>query len=131
MAPLRQPFRASQAQQTQFSGIDSQLTTDSPPRSTRGSEPKVQLCDKCDAHEGGGDAADDAHEDGKGGRHAVVLLDCAAAPKEGDKEDDTANDDEEDGGVEELVTEEVKVLGVGTLDHTAHHYQEQARKLRI
>ena len=55
MAPLRQPFRASQAQQTQFSGVDSQLTTDSPPRSTRGSEPKVQLCDKCDAHEGGED----------------------------------------------------------------------------
>ena len=81
---------------------------------------------RADLHE-----EDDAHEDGEGGRHAVVLLDRAAAAEEGDEEDDAADDDEEDGGVEELVTEEVKVLGVGTLDHTAHHYQEQARKLRI
>ena len=61
----------------------------------------------------------------------MVLLDRAAAPEEGDKEDDAADDDEEDGGVEELVAEEVKVLGVGALDHSPHHYQEKARKLRI
>ena len=67
---------------------------------------------------------DDAHEDGKGGRHAVVLLDRPAAPEEGNEEDDAANDDEEDGGVEELVPKEVKVLGVSTLDHSTHHYQE-------
>ena len=73
---------------------------------------------------------DDAHEDGEGGGHAVVLLDRAAAAEEGDEEDDAADDDEEDGGVEELVPEEVEVLGVGTLDHSPYHYQEKARKLR-
>ena len=61
----------------------------------------------------------------------MVLLDRPAAPKEGDEEDDAADDDEEDGGVEELVAEEVEVLGVGTLDHSPHHYQQKARKLRI
>ena len=61
----------------------------------------------------------------------MVLLDRAAAPEEGDKEDDAANDHEEDGGVEELVAEEVKILGVGALDHSPDHYQEKARKLRI
>ena len=61
----------------------------------------------------------------------MVLLDRPAAPEEGDEEDDAADDDEEDGGVEELVPEEVEVLGVGTLDHSAHHYQEKARKLII
>ena len=61
----------------------------------------------------------------------MVLLDCAAAPEECDKEDDATDDDEEDGGVEELVAEEVKILGVGTLDDSPHHYQKKARKLRI
>ena len=61
----------------------------------------------------------------------MVLLDRPAAPEEGDKEDDAADDDEEDGGVEELVPEEVEVLGVGALDHSPYHYQEKARKLRI
>ena len=61
----------------------------------------------------------------------MVLLDRPAATEEGNEEDDAADDDEEDGGVEELVPEEVEVLGVGTLDHSPHHYQEKARKLRI
>ena len=61
----------------------------------------------------------------------MVLLDRPAATEEGNEEDDAADDDEEDGGVEELVPEEVEVLGVGTLDHSTHHYQEKARKLRI
>ena len=66
---------------------------------------------------------DDAHEDGEGGRHAVVLLDRAAAAKEGDEEDDAADDDEEDGRVEELVAKEVEILRVRALDHSSGHNQ--------
>ena len=74
---------------------------------------------RADLHE-----EDDAHENGEGGRHAVVLLDRAAAAEEGDKKDDAADDDEEDGRVEELVAKEVEVLRVRALDHSSSHNQE-------
>ena len=73
---------------------------------------------RADLHE-----EDDAHENGEGGRHAVVLLDRAAAAEEGDEEDDAADDDEEDRRVEELVAEEVEVLRVRALDHSSGHNQ--------
>ena len=80
---------------------------------------------RADLHE-----EDDAHEDGEGGRHAVVLLDRAAAAKEGDEEDDAADDDEEDGRVEELVAKEVEILRVRALDHSSSDNQEQSRELK-
>ena len=73
---------------------------------------------------------DDPEEDGEGEGHAVVLLDGSAAPEEGHKEDDAADDDEEDRRGEELVAQEVEVLAVGSLDHSASHYEEQPGQLK-
>ena len=69
---------------------------------------------------------DDAEEDGEGEGHAVVLLDGTTTPEEGDEEDDASDNDEEDRSGEELVTEEVQVLTVGSLDYTSSHDQEQS-----
>ena len=68
---------------------------------------------------------DDPEEDGEGEGHAVVLLDGSAAPEESNKEDDAADDDEEHRSGEELVSQEVEVLAVSSLDHAASHYEEQ------
>ena len=56
----------------------------------------------------------------------MVLLDGTTAPKESNKEDDAAHNDQEDRGGEELVTQEVKILTVGTLNHSTSHNQEQS-----
>ena len=72
---------------------------------------------------------DDAQQHGEGEGHAVILLDGAATPEEGDKEDDAAHDDQEHGGGEELVPEKVEILGVGTLNNSSSHNQEQPREL--
>ena len=69
---------------------------------------------------------DDAEEDGEGEGHAVVLLDGSTASKEGYEEDDATDDDEEDRSGEELVTEEVQVLTIGSLDYPSCHYEEQS-----
>ena len=83
-------------------------------------------CDPCpDLHQ-----EDDAQEHSKGEGHAVVLLNSAAAPEEGDKENNAAHDNQEDRGGEELVTQEVKILTVGTLNHSTSHNQEQSWKLK-
>ena len=72
---------------------------------------------------------DDAQEDGEGEGHAVVLLDGTATPEEGNEEDDAAHDDQEHGGGEELVTEKIEILGVGSLNNSSSHNQEQPREL--
>ena len=72
---------------------------------------------------------DDAQEDGEGEGHAVVLLDGTATPKEGNEEDDAAHDDQEHGGGEELVSEEVEILGIGALNNSSRDNQEQTREL--
>ena len=69
---------------------------------------------------------DDAEEDGEGEGHAVVLLDGSTASKEGYEEDDATDDDEEDRSGEELVTKEVQVLTVCSLDYPSCHYEEQS-----
>ena len=72
---------------------------------------------------------DDAQEDGEGEGHAVVLLDGAATPEEGHEEDDAAHDDQEHGGGEELVSEKIEILGVGSLNNSSGDNQEQPREL--
>ena len=59
----------------------------------------------------------------------MVLLDGTTATEECNKEDDAANNNQEDWGVEELVTKEVEVLGVGALDGAADDDEQQARQL--
>ena len=83
-----------------------------------------------------GDTSPDLHEeydpeeDGEGEGHAVVLLDGSTAAKEGYEEDDATDDDKEDRSWEELVTEEVQVLTVGSLDNTSCNYEEQSWQLK-
>ena len=55
----------------------------------------------------------------------MVLLDGSTATKEGDKEDDTSDNDEEDGGREELISQKVKILTVGSLHHSSYHNEKQ------
>ena len=72
---------------------------------------------------------DDAEEHSEGEGHAVVFLNGAAAPEEGDKEDNAAHDNQEHGGGEELVSEKVEILGVGSLNNSSGDNQEQPREL--
>ena len=72
---------------------------------------------------------DDAEEHSEGEGHAVVFLNGAAAPEEGDKEDNAAHDNQEHGGGEELVSEEVEILGIGPLNNSSSHNQKQTREL--
>ena len=67
----------------------------------------------------------------KGEGHAMVLLDGSTATKEGDKEDDTSDNDEEDGGREELISQKVKILTVGSLHHSSYHNEKQTWELEI
>ena len=55
----------------------------------------------------------------------MVLLDGPTATKEGDKEDDTSDNDEEDRGREELISQEVKILTVGSLHNSSYHNEKQ------
>ena len=61
----------------------------------------------------------------------MILLDGPTAAKESNKEDDTSHNNKEDWCGEELVTKEIKILTVGTLNHSASHNQEQSRKLKL
>ena len=74
---------------------------------------------------------DDTQEHGEGEGHAVILLDGAATPEEGNKEDDTAHDDQKHGGGEKLVSQEVEILGIGTLNNSSSDNQKQTRELII
>ena len=73
---------------------------------------------------------DDAKKNSKGEGHAVVFFNGSATPEECNKENDAANNDQEDWGGEELVSQEVKILTVGSLNNPSCHYQEQARQLK-
>ena len=61
----------------------------------------------------------------------MILLDGPTATKEGDKEDDTSDNDEEDRGREELISQEVKILTVGSLHHSSYHNEKQTWELEI
>ena len=70
---------------------------------------------------------DDAKKNSKGEGHAVVFFDGTATSEECNKENDAAHNDQEDRGGEELVSQEVKILTVGSLHHPSRHNQEQTR----
>ena len=67
----------------------------------------------------------DTQQNCKGKGHAMVLLDGPTATEEGDKEDDTSDNDEEDRGREELISQEVKILTVGSLHNSSYHNEKQ------
>ena len=73
---------------------------------------------------------DDSQQHSEGEGHAVVFFDGAAASEESHEEDDATNNDEEDRGGEELVSEEVKILTVGSLHHSSSHDQKQSWQLK-
>ena len=60
----------------------------------------------------------------------MVLLDSTTAAEESNKEYDASNNDEEYRGGKELVSQEVKILTVGSLDHPASNDEEQSRQLK-